>query len=357
MSVSPEAQPMASSTAIPPSTSRESRAWLWNMLGGLALLAVVSIVPLLGDPALLHTWTLIVMFCVLAQSWNIIGGFTGYAAFGNVVFFGLGAYSVGIALNSGRPFWVGLLIALVIASGFGFLVGLPILRLRGHYFAIATLGVAEAVSEFIAARDIGGSGGLISVYPPTLSELPLFFYGFLALSAGILVATAYISRSKFGYALVAIRENEQAAEAMGIASYWYKVAAFTISAAPTALAGGLYAYWATGFDPTTVFDPSYSVEMVLLAFIGGTGTILGPLLGGIAFEYVSYLFQVSGFTLHNSLLGLSIVIVTIFLPQGFVRLIREFAQPASQATASASFLVRIREGMRRVQRFIASNGV
>src|SRR5487761_2364170 len=127
MSVSPEAQPMASSTAIPPSTSRESRAWLWNMLGGLALLAVVSIVPLLGDPALLHTWTLIVMFCVLAQSWNIIGGFTGYAAFGNVVFFGLGAYSVGISLNSGRPFWVGLLIALVIASGFGFLVGLPIL--------------------------------------------------------------------------------------------------------------------------------------------------------------------------------------------------------------------------------------
>lgn len=357
MSVSPE----ASATSTPaPSTSappRESRMWLWNMLIGLVLLAAISIVPALGDPALLHTWTLIVMFCVLAQGWNFIGGFAGYAAFGNVVFFGLGSYSVGIMLNSGRPFWVGLLVGLLIAVAFAFIVGLPILRLRGHYFAIATLGVAEAVAEFIAARDIGGSGGLLSVHPPTLSELPLFFYAFVGLSAVTLVATAYLSRSKFGYALVAIRENEQAAEAMGIPSYWYKVAAFTLSAAPTAIAGGLYAYWATGFDPTTVFDPSYSVEMVLLAFLGGAGTILGPLLGGVAFEYMSYQFQVSGFTLHNSLLGLSIVIVTIFLPQGFIRLFQEFVRPSGRKGTDDSYLVRFREGMRRVQRFIASNGV
>jgi branched-chain amino acid transport system permease protein len=327
------------------------------LIGGLVLLGAISVVPLLGDPSLLHTWTLIVMFCVLAQGWNFIGGFVGYAAFGNVVFFGLGSYAVGIMLNSGRPFWLGLVVALVVAVVFAFLVGLPILRLRGHYFAIATLGVAEAVAELIAARDIGGSGGLLSVHPPTLSQLPLFFYGFIALAAVTLVGTAYLSRSKFGYALVAIRENEQAAEAMGIASYWYKVAAFTLSAAPTAIAGGLYAYWATGFDPSTVFDVSYSVEMVLLAFLGGAGTILGPLLGGVAFEYMSYQFQVSGFTLHNSLLGLSIVIVTIFLPQGFIRLFQEFVRPSGRAGANESYLVRFREGLRRVQRFIASNGV
>ena len=357
MSVSPEASATSMSASSATKPPRESRMWLWNMLIGLVLLASISIVPALGDPALLHTWSLIVMFCVLAQGWNFIGGFAGYAAFGNVVFFGLGSYSVGIVLNDGRPFWVGLLVGLVISVVFAFIVGLPILRLRGHYFAIATLGVAEAVAEFIAARDIGGSGGLLSVHPPTLSELPLFFYGFVGLSAVTLIGTAYLSRSKFGYALVAIRENEQAAEAMGIPSYWYKVAAFTLSAAPTAIAGGLYAYWATGFDPTTVFDPSYSVEMVLLAFIGGAGTILGPLLGGVAFEYMSYQFQVSGFTLHNSLLGISIVIVTIFLPQGFIRLIQEFVRPSGRIGTNDSYLVRFREGMRRVQRFIASNGV
>ena len=358
MSVSPDAS--STSAPTPPSVShapRESRAWLWNMIGGLALLAAISIVPALGDPALLHTWTLIVMYCVLAQGWNFIGGFVGYAAFGNVVFFGLGAYMVGLSLNSGRPYWFGLALALVVSVIFAFIMGLPILRLRGHYFAIATLGVAEAVAELFAARNVGGSGGLLSVHPPTLSELPLFFYGFVALSAVTLISTAFLSRSKFGYALVAIRENEQAAEAMGIASYWYKVAAFTLSAAPTAIAGGLYAYWATGFDPPTVFDPSYSVEMVLLAFLGGAGTILGPLLGGIAFEYMSYQFQVSGFTLHNSLLGLSIVIVTIFLPQGFIRLFQEFVRPSGKPGAQDSYGVRFREGLRRVQRFIASNGV
>jgi branched-chain amino acid transport system permease protein len=327
------------------------------MIGGLVLLAAIATVPLFDDPAMLHTWTLIVMFCVLGQSWNFIGGYAGYAAFGNVVFFGLGSYTVGIMLNGGHPFWLGLLVGLVIAVVFAFIIGLPILRLRGHYFAIATLGVAVAVSETIAARNIGGSGGLISVHPPTLSQLPLFFYGFLGLSAATLIATAFISRSKFGYALVAIRENEQAAEAMGIPSYWYKVAAFSLSAAPTAVAGGLYAYWATGFDPTTVFDSSYSVEMVLLAFLGGAGTILGPLIGGIFFEYMSYQFQVSGFTLHNSLLGLSIVIVTIFLPQGIIRLVQEFVRPAGRTGADDSYLLRFREGLRRVQRFILSNGV
>ena len=359
MAISPTAHatsPDGGKPATPP-PARSSRLWLWNTIVGLVLLAIISIVPLFNDPALLHTWTLIVMFCVLAQGWNFIGGFVGYAAFGNVVFFGLGSYAVGIMLNSNKPFWLGLLVALVIAVIFAFLVGLPILRLRGHYFAIATLGVAEAVGEFIAARDIGGSGGLLSVHPPTLAELPLFFYGFVGLSALTLVGTAILSRSKFGYALVAIRENEQAAEAMGIASYWYKVAAFMLSAAPTALAGGLYAYWATGFDPSTVFDVSYSVEMVLLAFLGGAGTILGPLLGGIAFEYMSYQFSVSGFTLHNSLLGLSIIIVTIFLPQGFIRLVQEILRPSSLAGANESYLLRIREGLRRVQRFIASNGV
>jgi branched-chain amino acid transport system permease protein len=97
--------------------------------------------------------------------------------------------------------------------------------------------------------------------------------------------------------------------------------------------------------------------MVLLAVLGGAGTILGPVLGGVAFEYLSYQFQVSGFTLHNSLLGLSIVVVTIFLPQGFIRLIQEFARPSGHAGANESYFVRFREGMRRVQRFIASNGV
>lgn len=339
--------------AAPPAT-RASRSWLWPLLVGLGILALICLVPLTGDASALHTWTLIVMFCVLAQGWNFIGGYAGYAAFGNVVFFGIGAYAAGIALNGGQPFPFGLAVGLILAVIFALLVALPVLRLRGHYFAIATLGVAEAVRELVSVRDIGGSGGLVSVPPPSLDALPLFFFAFVGLSALTLVATTLLSRSRFGYALVAIRENEQAAEALGIGTYWYKVGAFVLSAVPTAIAGGLYAYWATGFDPPTVFDVSFSVEMVLLTFIGGAGTILGPLLGGILFEWVSTQIQFSGFTQHNSLLGLCIVLVTIFLPRGLLRLLQEFLPRRGERLSLGG---RAREGVRRVGRYIASNGV
>lgn len=347
-------QPTSSTATASPPVVKKGRGWLWSLLGGLVLLALIGTVPFLGDASDLHTWTLILMYCVLAQSWNFIGGFTGYAAFGNVAFFGIGAYTVGIFLLANRPFWLGLIVGALIAGLFAFLLGLPVLRLKGHYFAIATLGISVALGELVAVRNIGGSGGEVSLYPAGLAAYTYFFYGFLALSLVCLLITVLLTRSKFGYALVAIRENQQAAEALGISTYWYKVSAFVLSALPTALAGGLYAYWLIGFDPSTVFDVGISVEIVLLAFLGGAGTILGPLVGAIIFEYGSYQLDVSGFSLHNTLLGAAIIIVTIFLPQGLVRLVQEFFQkPTPGAARSNRFL----EGVRRVRRFIADNGI
>jgi len=291
----------------------------------------------------------------LAQSWNFIGGFAGYSAFGNVVFFGIGAYATGLVLLANQPFWLGLIAGALVAGFFALLLGLSVLRLRGHYFAVATLGIAEAMREFVTVRDVGGGGGgLISLPLPSLDSYIRFFYAFLGLSLLCLLITVFLTRSRFGYALVAIRESEQAAEALGIPTYWYKVGAFVLSAMPVAVAGGLYGYWATGFDPDTVFNVGISVEMVLLTFLGGAGTILGPLLGAIAFEYISFQFQASGFTFHNTLLGLSIVIVTVFLPQGILRIIQEFGrQPAAGERRAGRFA----EGVRRVRRFIAANGI
>jgi branched-chain amino acid transport system permease protein len=342
----------------PLSSPRESRGWLWSLIAGLVMLGMIGMVPLTGDLGDLHTWTLILMFCVLAQSWNFIGGFTGYAAFGNVAFFGIGAYAVAILLNDGQPFWVGLIAGALIAGVFALLLGLPVLRLRGHYFAIATLGVAEALREFTAIQDIGGPGGEVSVPFPGASAYPklfyVFFFAFLALYLACLLITVLLTRSKFGYALVAIRENEQAAEALGIATYRYKIAAFVLSAVPTALAGGLYAYFASGFDPPTVFDVGFSVEMVLLTFLGGAGTILGPLVGAILFEYGSFQLLTTGYSANNPLLGVEILIDTIFLPQGLVRLVEElFRKPTPGAVRTN----RLREGVRRVRRFIAANGI
>lgn len=358
-------------SAAPPTTTsaapRESREWLWSLLIGLAILGVIATVPLTGDRSLMRTWTVILMFCVLAQSWDFIGGYTGYSAFGNVAFFGIGAYTIGLWLTPERPYWVGLVIGAVAAGLFALAIGLPVLRLKGHYFAIATLGTAEALRQFVGVRNVAGSGGLVSLPLPSLSLYPAFFYGFLGLSLACLLIATWLTRSRFGYALVAIRENEQAAEALGITTYRYKVAAFVLSAIPAAIAGGLYAWFSVGFEPNDVFGGNITVEMVLLAFLGGRGTILGPLLGAIAFEWFSFQLQTSSLVLplgplpaldvssiHNTLLGLTIVIVAIFLPQGFVRLVQELTRPVESAAPRANRFV---EGARRVRRFIAANGV
>lgn len=362
----PATPPVADKGVMKP---REGRGWLWSLLLGLGILAVLALIPLGGDRSLLRTWTLIVMYCVLAQSWNFIGGFTGYSAFGNVAFFGIGAYASALWLQSGRPFWLGLVVGALVAGVFALLVALPVLRLKGHYFAIATLGTAEALRQLVAVRNVAGAGGLASPPLPSLELYPAFFYGFLGLSAACLLISAWLTRSKFGYGLVAIRENEQAAEALGIATYRHKVAAFILSAVPTAIAGGLYAWWSVGFEPNDVFGVNITVEMVLLAFLGGAGTILGPLLGGIAFEWVSYTLATSDASLslgpltldvggiHNALLGLSIIVVTLFLPQGFIRLVQEFTRAPRGSETGKPAGNRFTEGVRRVRRFIAANGV
>lgn len=340
---------------------RESRRWLWSPAIGVLILAAIGLVPLLGSQSILSLWTFIAMYCVLAQGWNFIGGLAGRPAFGNVVFFGIGAYTASLILQRSLPYWLALVLAPIIAGIFAFLLGLPVLRLRGHYFAIATLGIAEAVGEVVQAKSVGGTAGEISLTPSTLDfhlTNALFFYGFLALSLVTLLVTTWITRSRFGYALVAIRENEQAAEALGIPTYWYKVGAFALSAVPTAIAGCLFAYWQLSFDPVGeggAFDASISVAMVVMTFLGGAGTILGPILGAIIIEYLSQFTTISFTTIHGLLLGALIVLVTIFLPQGLIRLLQELVR--APAGVKQSYPTRVRQGVRRVGRFILSNGI
>src|SRR5579875_223698 len=208
-------KPSTSSTATAepgaeqrPAQPKPGTRWPWSLLTGLIILALAALIPLSGDAATLHTWTLILMFAALAQSWNFLGGFTGYASFGNVFFFGVGAYSTGLLILAGRPFWLGVLTGAVVAGLLAFLLGLPVLRLRGHYFAIATLGIAEATRELVAIRNLGGSGGEVELPLPALSDTAFYFL-FWLLALACFLLTAYLARSKPGYALIAIRESEE----------------------------------------------------------------------------------------------------------------------------------------------------
>jgi branched-chain amino acid transport system permease protein len=297
------------------------RRWL-PVLACLLVLVIVGIAPAAVSPFVLQFLINLFMLAALAESWNIIGGFTGYASFGNVAFFGIGAYTAGVLLTGvGTPFVIALPAAGIVAMVFGGVAGLPILRLRGHYFAIATLGVAEAMREVIYNLEFTGAGtGL--VMPILRSPLP-FFYLMLSILTAVTLVSWWLSRSRFGYGLIAIREDEDAAAVMGINTSLYKTIAFALSGLFAGLAGGVYAYWITFIDPDAVFKVIITVQMIIMAVFGGAGTVLGPLLGALVMASVSEWLSTHLVTLAELFYGLIVIMVVIFMPKGLSDLIRQ----------------------------------
>jgi branched-chain amino acid transport system permease protein len=288
----------------------------WSI--ALVGLAVALGLPFVLAGADLRLMTTVWMFAALAQCWNFIGGYVGYAAFGNVVFFGLGAYATAAVMLSGGPFIAGLAVAAVVSTVFAVVVGWLVLRLRGHYFAIATLGVAEATREIILNFEPLGAATGLSL--PIARDFRLFYYLLLGLVVALVVLTWWIERSRAGYAFVAIRESEEAAAALGIDTLKYKTLAFGLGAFFTGIVGGVYAYWTTFIDPATVFSPDYSVEMIAVCLIGGAGSIAGPVVGSILLELLAGQIWARFVTWHATILGVAIVLLVLFLPQGLISL-------------------------------------
>jgi len=290
-----------------------TRRWLPVAVAAAALAAV----PWLGSETLVQYGINAILLATLAQGWNIIGGFTGYPSFGNSVFYGLGTYGTAIAMAQYHlPFGVGLAVGAVLGAACAVVFGLPILRLRGPYFAIATLGLSAVMSAIIANVEIAGKNiGLI---------LPLFRGDllFYELSLGLLVlataTVAWVSRSRFGAGLVAIRENEDAAQVMGIDTTRWKVMALTLSAVFSALAGGIHAYWITFIDPASAFDSTLNVKMVIMTVFGGPGTVLGPVVGAFLLSAISEVLASNVSTVAGAFYGLVIVLAVVFIPRGLM---------------------------------------
>jgi branched-chain amino acid transport system permease protein len=287
-------------------------------LGALALLAAA---PGLLSPFMVQFVINLFMLAILAESWNIIGGFTGYASFGNVAFFGIGAYTTGILLTkAGMPLAAALAAAGLVPMVFAAVIGLPILRLKGHYFAIATLGVAETMREVVYNVEITGAGtGLVM---PIVRTPALFFYLMLAILVAVTLVNIWLSRSRFGYGLVAIREDEDAAAAMGIDTARYKTIAFALSGAFAGLAGGVFAYWITFIDPDAVFRVIVTIQMIIMAVFGGAGTVMGPLLGALVLASVSEVLSTQLVALAELFNGLIVILVVLFMPKGLLEVLR-----------------------------------
>ena len=299
---------------------------------GIILLAIVILVPLtstdaaqqaglplLADKLWFRIATTVAMFVVMASAWNIIGGLTGYASFGNVAFFGIGAYTVGVLVsNRGWPFPLALLAAPLTATVFALIVGIPLLRLRGHYFAVATLGVGVAVGEVV--NNLGPLGASTGLFLPIVRSDLLFFYMMLGAAAIAVLSTWFILRTRFGYGLLAIRENEEAAAVIGVNTTLYKVAAFCIAAALTGLAGGIFAQWNSFINQENVFAISDNVQMILMAVVGGAGTVLGPVAGAISLELIIQTLAGGGSAAVYSQIGLGVLLAVcvIFIPRGVI---------------------------------------
>ncbi len=291
----------------------------------LAVIACIAALPLFGGSYALRLGTIACMYAILALSWNIVGGFAGYPSFATAAFFGLGAYTTGVLLSKG----VALAIAVPAAGLSSFvlacLLGAALLRLRGHYFAIASLSLIEVFRELVNnVTDLTGGGMGLNI-PLTsaagvMADATFFFYVMWGLLLGTALMVVVVAGSKLGFGLACIRQNETAANMIGLNTTLYKSVAFGLSACFVSAAGGVYAAWVHYIDPSDVFDILYSVKPIVMALIGGLGSPLGVVIGAFVYLGLEEVVWRNYIQIHSGVLGVLIVILLLFLPHGLMSL-------------------------------------
>jgi branched-chain amino acid transport system permease protein len=291
----------------------------------LALVLSIAALPLVGGSYALRLGTIACMYGILALSWNIVGGLAGYPSFATAAFFGFGAYTAGVLLSKGVPLAVSVAAAGGLSFALACLLGAALLRLRGHYFAIASLSLIEVFRELVNnATDLTGGGMGLNI-PLTstagvMADATFFFYVMWGLLAGTALMVVAVAGSKLGFGLACIRQNETAANMIGLNTTLYKSVAFGLSACFVGAAGGVYAAWVHYIDPSDVFDILYSVKPIVMALIGGLGSPLGVLMGAFVYLGLEEVVWRNYIQIHSGVLGVLIVVLLLFLPHGLMSL-------------------------------------
>lgn len=341
-----------------------------SFLAYLAVIALVALVPqLTRKPSLLHLWIMVFLAVAQGSAWNVIGGYTGQYSVGHAAYFGMGAYTTMMLLELHQiaPWW-GLGLAVVNAVLLSAIIGSITFRLRGPYFVLASIAVAEVIRLVtLHFKDFtrGAEGILLNAIPPLeLSEsLTIrfvgkqpFFYVTLALAVLAVSVNWVVQHTKLGYYFQAIREDQDAAHSLGINLTLHKNVALAISAALTAAAGSIFGLYVRFIDPNIVFSlPDVSVQMVLICIIGGIGTIVGPVIGAVVMVLLSeslrnpkWLVQVGLLgnesavvafieqrlsNAHVLVYGVLVVTVILFAPDGILGLLRTWWHKARKRLA------------------------
>lgn len=311
---------------------------------GLPLLALLLVPAVTQNPYLLHIAIMALMWVVLGQAWNLLGGYTGQISFGHAAFFGVGAYTSGLILKFGgspASVWWGLLLGGIVAMVIASFIGWICFRLRGSYFALSVLALSE-VLRLVAVNWSGltsGAEGILLI--PAFTGKIWYYYIVLAIALATFLVIDAVMHSKAGYYFLAIREDQDCAESLGIDTTRYKLLSLLISAFFTGVAGAFYMNYMGFIDPGIVFSvPNISIMMILVTMLGGAATRWGPPVGAVLFVLVSEIFRVWVGSGHLIFFGALIIAIIIYFPNGIVgtwqdRQSRRRRQAASVLPAAA----------------------
>ncbi|HVB52938.1 MAG TPA: branched-chain amino acid ABC transporter permease [Candidatus Acidoferrales bacterium] len=303
------------------------RQRVWLPLGMLLLAVLLAFGVWSSDLSSIDAVATILMYVTLVQGWNVLGGYGGYMNFGMAAFFGVGAYTSAILAQLGwaSPF-LAVLAAGLVGALFGLVLGALTLRLRGAYFAIATLIATFAVQlAVLNASFTGGSMGLylkLLPFGPAQTE-QLFFFVFLALAVAATAVLYLIEHSNFGWALVAIREDEDAAEVLGVKTTQVKISGLVLGALMAGLVGGIYSYRVLFIETSGTFSLDISLDVVLMAVLGGAGYWQGALIGTPILMLIADVLRVGiAAAVNRVIFGALLIVIAIFVPNGVMGLIR-----------------------------------
>lgn len=299
----------------------------------LIILAVLAILPLIGlNSYVMHILVLVVMWSVIGMAWNILGGYTGQVSFGHAAFFGFGAYTAGILYQHlGVSAWWGIPASIVILTALSLVIGYICLRLRGAYFALATLALGEICR--VAAENLVGftQGNMgIMIRERTWVEKTWYFYVILLIAAATFIIIKIVMESRFGYYFVAIREDQDAAESLGINTTLYKTISLCLSGVFTGIAGAYYMNYMGYIDPSIVF-PLYDISIVtvMVVMVGGAATYWGPIVGAVIMVFLAEEIRSLPYigAAHQTIFGIILIFIIMFLPNGIVGDFRKLLRP------------------------------
>lgn len=285
---------------------------------------LLALSPWMANNYIVKISTFLAMYAVIALSWNFIGGYAGYPSFATAAFVGLGSYAGAILQNAGYPMVVAWLMAALIVSLFAAGVGRIILKMKGHYFAIGSIALVDVLSHIASswASLTGGGEGLnvkILSGGPDFAGM-VFLYTMLIIMLTAFVATVIVDRHRLGFGLRCIQQNEDAANMLGINVMKYKVIAFVLSGVFCGLVGAAYASWVSYISPIDSFSILLTLKAAVMVLLGGAGTVFGPIVGSAALVIFEETIWSQFLDLHQGILGLVIVLLIFFLPNGLLKI-------------------------------------